>query len=70
MIVGLLWVKRKRPAYSSPTAPYRGIQTVTTILFSRILWDKFYNKKNKETYINQFLHFQKKAVLLNLKFFA
>ena len=29
--------------------PYRGIQTITTTLFSRILRDKFYNEKNKET---------------------
>ena len=42
-------------------APYRGTQTVATTLFSRILWDKFHNEKNQETYINQFLCFQKKS---------
>ena len=35
--------------------PYKGIQTIITILFSRILWDEFYNEKNKETYVNWFL---------------
>ena len=47
-----MWVKKKRPIYSFLISPYRDTQTIITILFSRILWDKFYNKKNKEIYIN------------------
>jgi len=29
--------KKKRPIYSFLIGPYRGIQTITTIFFSRIL---------------------------------
>ena len=49
--------------------PYKGTQTITIMLFSRILWDEFYNEKNKETYVNQFLCFKKKKpVLPHLRF--
>ena len=48
----------------------KGQQLVKTIFFGRVLQDKFYNKKNKETTVNQFLYFYKSTVPKHLRFFA
>ena len=48
--------------------PYKGTQIIIITLFSIILWNEFHNEKNKETYVNQFLHSQKKPVLPHLRF--
>ena len=45
-------------------------QLVKTMFFSRVLQDKFYNKKNKETIVNQFLYFYKSTILKRLEFFV
>ena len=45
-------------------------QLVKTTFIGRILWDEFYNKKNRETTVNQFLYYYKNTVLKYFRFFA
>jgi hypothetical protein len=40
------------------------------MFLNRVLWDKFYNKKNRDTIVNQFLCCYKNTILKYLRFFA
>ena len=40
------------------------------MFFGRVLWDEFYNKKNRDTTVNRFLCCYKSTILKYLRFFA
>ena len=40
------------------------------MFFGRVLWDEFYNEKNKKITVNQFICFYKSTILKYLRFFA
>ena len=62
--------RRVYPFLSSGRREEKGQQLVKTIFIGRVLGDKFYNKKNRETIVNQFLHYYKNTVLKYFRFFA